>query len=97
MYSIKKGFEDKNVFVMGNTKRLSDCNEQEIAVLQQNYRGWFVKKTEENSGGQIGAEVDEVSEEQVDSSAFVTEASAEAVEAQEMPAVTKKAASPRKK
>ena len=81
MYSIKKGFEDKYVFVLGNTKKLSQCNEQEIAVLQKSYRNWFVKKTDENSGGELTEENNELSssEETIDSGATITDAVEEVV------------------
>jgi len=52
MFEVKKTCLEKYVFVNGNTKYLKDCTESEIKTLIENgHRQWFVKKTEESSGG----------------------------------------------
>ncbi len=56
MFKVKENHQNEYLFVGGNTKFLRDCTQEDIKLLMDNgHRNWFVKKTEETSGGETVA------------------------------------------
>jgi hypothetical protein len=43
MAKVKEDFKNRSVFVLGETKKISTCTEEELEVLSGNYPTWFEK------------------------------------------------------